>query len=90
MKDSYGLSVLRNVEKFPINQDESLTEYYEKIAVKIDNVKYTASKFSGYCYRIINAFALGPAARKGPAARMARRNAHKEKGLEMNSSPLML
>lgn len=53
MKESYGLSVLRNIEKFPIDQDKSLMEYYEKIAEKIDKIQYTTSKFSGYCYRII-------------------------------------
>jgi len=35
MKDKYNITVLRNIELFPINTDSDLKEYYEKIADKI-------------------------------------------------------
>ena len=53
LNDSYNLQVLRNIEKFPVNQDKSLVEYYEKIANKIDSLNTLPRKFSGYCYRVI-------------------------------------
>lgn len=36
LKTRYSLDVLGNIDKFPINTDLSLMEYYEKIADKID------------------------------------------------------
>lgn len=38
MKDYYNIEILRNIEKFPINQDNDLIQYYEKIVEKIENV----------------------------------------------------
>ena len=32
---NYGLDILVNLEDFPLNLDEKLTEYYEKISLKI-------------------------------------------------------
>lgn len=40
LKENYGLTVLENINKFPINSDSSLKEYYEKIA---DRIKYLKS-----------------------------------------------
>lgn len=37
--DGYSLEILENLEDFPINLDETLQEYYEKIAVKIKTYK---------------------------------------------------
>ncbi len=53
LNDSFNLQVLRNIERFPVNQDKSLVEYYEKIAEKIDSLNTLPRKFSGYCYRVI-------------------------------------
>lgn len=36
LKDKYGISVLENIDKFPIVNDPSLQVYYEKIALEID------------------------------------------------------
>lgn len=36
LHDNYSMEVLHNLEEFPIEIDESLKEYYEKIAEKID------------------------------------------------------
>lgn len=38
LHDSYSLDVLANLERFPLETDESLTEYYKKIAEKV--IKY--------------------------------------------------
>ncbi len=35
LKDTYNLNVLNNIEDFPLNLDDRLMEYYEKIAKKI-------------------------------------------------------
>lgn len=35
LHDSYSLDVLANLEQFPLETDESLTEYYKKIAEKV-------------------------------------------------------
>jgi len=35
LHDSYSLDVLANLEQFPMETDESLTEYYKKIAEKV-------------------------------------------------------
>lgn len=37
LKDKYGMTVLENIDKFPINTDKKLMEYYEKIAEQIDD-----------------------------------------------------
>lgn len=39
LHDNYGLDVLENLDQFPIETDENLKEYYEKIAEKIDQYK---------------------------------------------------
>ena len=39
LHDKYSLDVLTNLEQFPIETDESLNEYYFKIAQKIDGYK---------------------------------------------------
>ena len=39
LHDNYSLDVLENLDQFPIETDESLKEYYEKIAEKIDQYK---------------------------------------------------
>lgn len=36
MKDDYGFEILNNLEKFPLNLDPKLQEYYEKIAEQVD------------------------------------------------------
>ncbi len=36
LRDNYSMEVLHNLEKFPIEIDDSYKEYYEKIADKID------------------------------------------------------
>ena len=38
-----GITILRNIEQFPIDQDPSLREYYERIAARIDMTKGTPS-----------------------------------------------
>ena len=37
LKENYNLDVLENIDDFPLNIDNNLTEYYEKIAFKIDS-----------------------------------------------------
>ncbi|WP_188353706.1 ATP-dependent DNA helicase [Leuconostoc pseudomesenteroides] len=37
VQDKFGIQILRNLDKFPINTDESLQEYFDKIAQKIDD-----------------------------------------------------
>ena len=39
MKDYYNIEILRNIEKFPINQDKDLMQYYEKIVKQVESVK---------------------------------------------------
>lgn len=39
LHDEYSLDVLKNLEQFPIETDESLKEYYEKIVEKVDQYK---------------------------------------------------
>lgn len=36
LKDHYSLDVLQNIEKFPVDTDPGLKEYYEKIAEKLE------------------------------------------------------
>ena len=36
LKEKYSMEVLHNLENFPLEVDETLKEYYEKIAEKID------------------------------------------------------
>ena len=44
LRDNYSLDVLANLEQFPIETDESLNEYYLKIAQKVDKYKVTSKK----------------------------------------------
>ncbi len=39
LKENYGLEVLKNIKKFPINIDKTTQEYYEKIVKKIEAPK---------------------------------------------------
>lgn len=39
MKDYYNIDILRNIAKFPINQDKDLMQYYEKIVEQVECVK---------------------------------------------------
>ena len=39
MKDYYNIEILRNIEKFPINQDKDFMKYYERIVEQIESVK---------------------------------------------------
>ena len=44
LKTKYSLDVLENLNKFPINTDSKLKEYYEKIAAKVNRYNATASR----------------------------------------------
>ncbi|MGL4174268.1 MAG: ATP-dependent DNA helicase [Actinomycetota bacterium] len=39
LQDNYGISVLANLESFPIDLDPSLQEYHERIAARIESVR---------------------------------------------------
>ena len=39
MKDYYNIEILRNIAKFPIDQDKELMKYYEKIVNQVESVK---------------------------------------------------
>lgn len=41
LQDNCGISVLRNLEDFPVDLDPSLCEYHEKIAARIEAVRST-------------------------------------------------
>lgn len=44
MKKDYNMNLLHNLEKFPLNIDPKLKEYYQKIANKIDNYNEISPK----------------------------------------------
>lgn len=44
LKNTYGLEVLSNIDKFPINTDPALQEYYEKIVERIERPTKTRRK----------------------------------------------
>ena len=44
VNNSFGLDVLQNLEDFPLDQDDSLKEYYEKIAHQLNSVYYSSQK----------------------------------------------
>ena len=51
LKKEYGVDVLRNLDDFPIEQDETLKEYYEKISIQINKrsiVQITESPTNRY------------------------------------------
>ena len=54
MKTVYNMEILSNLEKFPINQDPRLQEYYEKIAEQIENAPYTINNTDNERYYIQN------------------------------------
>lgn len=37
LKSAYNIDVLNNIDKFPLNTDHTLSEYYQKISEKINN-----------------------------------------------------
>ena len=39
MKNEFGIDVLHNIDDFPIEQDETLKEYYEKIAIEVEKYR---------------------------------------------------
>lgn len=39
MKNEFGIDVLQNIDDFPIEQDETLKEYYEKIAIELEKYR---------------------------------------------------
>lgn len=41
VKNSFGLDILQNLEDYPLDQDDSLEEYYKKIAYQLDHVRYS-------------------------------------------------
>ena len=41
-KSVYNLEILTNLEDYPLDQDNSLYEYYEKIAYQLEHVRYSA------------------------------------------------
>lgn len=46
LKHAYNMDVLENINKFPLNTDKELSEYYEKIAEKIENNSSSEQLFS--------------------------------------------
>lgn len=48
MMDNYSMTVLENLEQFPLNIDDELIEYYTKISKKID--AYNTPLHSGFRY----------------------------------------
>lgn len=41
VKNSFGLDILQNLEDYPLDLDDSLQEYYEKIAFQLDHASYS-------------------------------------------------
>jgi len=59
LKNNYNLNVLENINKFPITTDPALQEYYEKIAIKINQpitVRKNSDYRDRYYVRKINSF----------------------------------
>ncbi|HEX2938568.1 MAG TPA: ATP-dependent RecD-like DNA helicase [Ruminiclostridium sp.] len=46
VKTNYSLDVLENIDKFPLNTDNTLDEYYSKITEKIDRHRFTDPKIA--------------------------------------------
>lgn len=42
LKEKYALSILQNIQDFPLNTDKDLNEYHQKIAEKIDTYSLTS------------------------------------------------
>ncbi|MDE6284754.1 MAG: ATP-dependent RecD-like DNA helicase [Bacilli bacterium] len=50
VKKAFNLDILYNLEDYPIDKDESMDEYYEKIAILLDNTTYSSRKPSNRYY----------------------------------------
>lgn len=46
----YNLDILYNLEDYPLDQDDSMKEYYEKIAILLDNTQYIERKANNRFY----------------------------------------
>jgi hypothetical protein len=46
LKTTYSIDILENLEEFPIHTDSNLKEYYEKIAIKVNEPELSRSKSS--------------------------------------------
>ena len=44
VEKNFGLNILHNLEDFPLDQDDSMREYYEKIANQLDSVHNPSKK----------------------------------------------
>ena len=53
LQKEYGLSVLQNLEKFPLNTDKLDDEYYELVATAVNDVNITPRELSGSRFYII-------------------------------------
>ncbi len=42
VKNAFNLDILHDLEDYPLNQDDSMNEYYEKIASLLDNTRYNS------------------------------------------------
>lgn len=51
LKNTYNLTVLENIEDFPLNTNSELNGYYEKIAIQIEMKQCKASDYSNYTDR---------------------------------------
>ena len=51
-KVEFNIDILFNISKYPINNDVSLSDYYKKIATKIEEVKIGSSKFQKARYYV--------------------------------------
>lgn len=58
MKDTYGFSLLENLDKFPIYQDTVSEEYYSKIVIAINEPKSHISFNERYYIQKIKPFLL--------------------------------
>lgn len=56
LKEKHNMDVLENLEKFPIYQDSTLNEYYEKIVEKIEAISSKKSLAGRYYIRKIKPF----------------------------------
>ncbi len=56
LKDSFGIDVLENINKFPIDTDPATKEYYEKIAYKINQERLNGSQTERYYIQKIKPF----------------------------------
>ncbi len=52
LQSNYSFAILENLNKFPLNQDKSLLEFYELIVPHIESIKERNYNLSKYRYRI--------------------------------------